>query len=207
MSDFLQQDMAAGEKAIVAGGLFFKLVSAPAPVQIKFIRENGSSATASNAVAGYTFGPVPETRRIRQIEITSAAEQKISYIVGDDRADVEGVNVDLDRSVKAGARHMNEVHLTLTISTDTPLGGVTGTDKVVRGYLLKSMSANTVSIFIAGAAMSGLNQGLAIEPGESQFIPVGHSRNAAGHDGLHAYCGAAGQILSYAFFYDDDADF
>lgn len=199
--------MAAGEVAIVAGGLFFKLVSAPAPVQIKFIRENGSSASASNAPAGYTFGPVPETRRIRLIEITSAAEQTISFIVGDDRADVEGVNVDLDRSVKAGARHMNEAHLTLTTATDVELGHIDGTDKVVRGYLLKAMSANTAIIYISGAEMVANSAGFALEPGESQFFPVGHSRDANGHDGLHAYVLGTGQILSYAFFYDDDDDF
>ncbi len=202
MTDLIEQTLVADEEAIFSGGLFFRIVEASNPVALILERDGAiGDAVAKNAPAGYQLGPVPETRRFRRVRITSPVGQLIKILVGDDPADVVGVNVEIDVGIKAGAEKFSLSSFSIGTSAQT-LSEVPGVDKVVRGRLLRSPTTNTGTFWFDDTT-AVIGTGFSLEPGDTQFFPLGHNRNALGPQDLSVISSAAAQQLQSIIFYDD----
>ncbi|HJV86919.1 MAG TPA: hypothetical protein VJ698_15745 [Noviherbaspirillum sp.] len=173
MQQFIQQIQAGGTWQLQTGGDYFRLVTCPSPVDVKFFRGGQEVASAVQMDTGFYLKPIGGFDRI---DIASATEQTVKIMVLDGDGGYDHFNVDVTSALQAiavnisGAAEMTVKQAAVVNDLAAVAVGVAATELVAadaarRG--LRFTNAGTVDVYIGGAGVTTAGGAIKIGAGQT----------------------------------------
>ena len=163
MQQFIQDIGAGGTWQLQTGGSYFRLVSCPSPVDVKFFRAGQEVASATQMDTGFYLKPAGGFDRV---DIASASAQTVKIMVLDGDGGYDHFNVDLTSALSTiridKASTVNDLASVAVGVAATQLCAADSTRKGLRFF-----NAGTADVFLGGAGVTTAGGALKIGPGQT----------------------------------------
>jgi hypothetical protein len=149
MQQFIQAMGAGSTWPLQTAGDYFRLVSCPSPVDVKFFRAAQEIASATQMDTGFYLKPAGGFDRV---DITSAAAQTVKIMVLDGDGGYDHFNVDLGGEAAIVIKQAAQINDLAAVVV-----GVAATALVAADATRKSLrftNAGTVDVYIGGAGVT-----------------------------------------------------
>lgn len=173
MHQFSQAIEAGKTWQLQSGGDYFRLVSCPSPVDVKFYKGGAEVASATQMDTGFYLKPAGGFNRV---DITSADAQTVKIMILDGDGGYDRFNVDITSALQAiavnisGAASMTVAQAGTVNDLAAVSIGVAATAIVAASAARKGLrftNAGTADIYLGGAAVTVAGGAIKIAPGQS----------------------------------------
>lgn len=162
MKQYIQAMGAGSTWTLQAMGDYFRLVSCPNPVDVKFYRNGTEIASATQMDTGYWQKPAGGYDRI---DITSAAAQDVKIMVSVGDGGYDHFNVDISGTATMTTKQASSVNDPAAVVVGvaaTLLAAASATRRGLRFY-----NAGTVDVYLGGAGVTVAAGAIKIAPGQA----------------------------------------
>lgn len=162
MQQFIQAIDAGKTWQLQTGGNYFRLVSCPDPVDVKFFKASAEVASAVQMDTGFWLKP---SGGFDRVEITSATGQTVKIMIIDGDGGYDHFNVDLTGSAVIAIKQAATVNDIAPVNIGIAATAIVAADATRQG--LRLTNAGTVDIFIGSAGVTVANGAVKIAPGQT----------------------------------------
>jgi hypothetical protein len=162
MQQFIQAMGAASSWTLQSGGDYFRLVSCPSPVDVKFFRQGHEIASATQMDTGFYLKPAGGFDRV---DIATTAAQTVKIMVLDGDGGYDHFNVDF-----SGAAAVNVQQAAAVNDLAAVVVGVAATVLVAASATRKGLrftNAGTVDVYLGGAGVTVAGGAIKIGAGQT----------------------------------------
>lgn len=172
MQQFIQALPVNGSWKLQSAGNYFRLISCPSPVDVKFYKGGAEVASASQMDTGFYLKPANGFDRV---DITSSTAQTVKLMILDGDGGYDHFNVDITSAIAAlaveitGFASMEVVQAAVVNDKAAVLVGVAATVLIAAGTRkgLRFTNAGTVDVYIGGATVTVASGAVKIAPGQT----------------------------------------
>lgn len=162
MQQFIQAIAAGRTWQLQTGGDYFRLVSCPDPVDVKFFRAGQEVASATQMDTGFYLKPAGGFDRI-DIQSATAQTIKIMVLVGDGGYD--RFNVDFSGAATISVKQGTTINDLPAVNIGIAATAIVAADATRKALRMKN--AGTADIYIGSAAVTVAAAAIKIAPGET----------------------------------------
>lgn len=162
MQQFIQAISAGATWTLQTGGDYFRLVSCPDPVDVKFFRANQEVASATQMDTGFYLKPASGFDRV---DITSATAQTVKIMVLDGDGGYDHFNVDISGAASLSIKQATVINDLAAVSVGVAATAIVAADVTRKG--LRLTNAGTVDIYLGGAGVTVAGGAIKVGPGQT----------------------------------------
>lgn len=162
MQQFIQALTAGMLWQLQAGGSYFRLVTCPSPVDIKFFRANQEVASATQMDTGFYLKPAGGFDRV---DITSESAQTVKIMIIDGDGGYDRFNVDFSGAASITIKQSATINDLAAVNVGVVATAIVAADSERKG--LRLTNAGTADIYIGSAAVTVAAGAIKIGPGQT----------------------------------------
>ncbi|HYD63325.1 MAG TPA: hypothetical protein VEC35_23415 [Noviherbaspirillum sp.] len=162
MQQFIQAMGAGSTWTLQTGGEYFRLVTCPDPVDVKFYRGQVEVASATQMDTGFYLKPAGGFDRV---DITSATAQTVKIMVIDGDGGYDHFNVDISGTATMTTKQAATVNDVAAVAVGLAATQLVAASATRRG--LRFFNAGTADVYLGGAGVTVAGGAIKISAGQT----------------------------------------